>query len=114
VIQRLAAQSVSSDLDGLPAQVPHLRVSLECGHCPTVWFDERNRMPVLGRDAGEWFGAWPFKLYGKLEDGARVFALLHFAEGRPQELEVFREDSADLPTPPAPEILDLVDLDFTG
>jgi len=50
----------------------------------------------------------PVDAEGKDEDGVAIHMLLHVVEGRPVELEFFREDGATVRKVPAPSAFDLI------
>jgi hypothetical protein len=50
----------------------------------------------------------PVEAEGKDEDGVTIHMLLHVVEGRPAELEFFREDSATVKRIPSPSEFELI------
>jgi hypothetical protein len=50
----------------------------------------------------------PVEAEGKDEDGAIIHVLLHVVEGRPVELEFFREDAATVKSVPQPSAFELI------
>src|SRR3984957_11398207 len=60
----------------------------------------QGKAPVLTRV--------PVEAEGKDEDGATIHMLLHVTEGRPVELEFFREDSATIKTIPPSSAFELI------
>lgn len=102
--RKLLERLLEADFPGRDALVPLLRCVLvrtidEDGGLELLSQAE-GRAPVLKRV--------PVEAEARDEDGGMVHMLLHVVEGRPIELEFFREDAEKVKRMPAPSAFDLI------
>jgi hypothetical protein len=97
VIERIVSWPETDAI--LHRAVEGIRVRAECTQCAAVYLTGEGTETLRGPDGEPSYAVFPGELWLG-EGGACVHVLIHIAEGRVDELQVYRDDGAPEPDRP--------------